>query len=494
MKIEKIIKYLFVTPVVLFFMCVLFATPVKAESNDTYIFTVPTNTVSYYSFMKDMSIFDYYVFVGVLNGRNFTNINGKRVITGQDSVVDGVPHVKFSLTEGSTEEECIFAIPEAIKNDLYNVGYYVPSRLLNYDYVKVEFKEYDNEYFDGKLVVDFSNFSSILENNYVAMEMISNNISAFNPNGWTDTFRSLDNKLLVTYRDNQFTVSDGVTSADDIIYNITQEDVSQLNYYLGIDNADQYSRLVLKVSGAEYNNASDLVLDFTNSTIAGTSVTNRYRFSNVWHYLYQKGVAGIDSRYCDLLYDNKKILTIIFDETYLMPNSDLTYQDNITFDLDEVDPSGYFNGTINAFYGHSLDELIFVFKQPEFIKGANQEFNTSNGDILSFRLNIPLDKFQESGAVYIDDELVDPSNYLVSEGSTIITFKDSFVKTLGNNNHEINVVVSDGEAVTSFSLSNGNNTTVLNPITLDKISIYLLMFFMSFVGFLFIQKQALRKD
>ena len=55
MKIEKIIKYLFVTPVVLFFMCVLFATPVKAESNDTYIFTVPTNTVSYYSFMKDMS-------------------------------------------------------------------------------------------------------------------------------------------------------------------------------------------------------------------------------------------------------------------------------------------------------------------------------------------------------------------------------------------------------------------------------------------------------
>ena len=57
------------------------------------------------------------------------------------------------------------------------------------------------------------------------------------------------------------------------------------------------------------------------------------------------------------------------------------------------------------------------------------------------RSTAPLSKFRE---VRVDDTVVDSSNYTLTEGSTIVTFKESYLKTLSKGEHVLKVVSTDG--------------------------------------------------
>lgn len=58
----------------------------------------------------------------------------------------------------------------------------------------------------------------------------------------------------------------------------------------------------------------------------------------------------------------------------------------------------------------------------------------------------------ELTAVYMDGELVVPSNYTVTEGSTIITFKPEFLATLGEGDHKVTVEFESGMAFTTITV------------------------------------------
>lgn len=57
------------------------------------------------------------------------------------------------------------------------------------------------------------------------------------------------------------------------------------------------------------------------------------------------------------------------------------------------------------------------------------------------RSTAPLNKFRE---VRVDDTVVDSSNYTITEGSTIITFKESYLKSLSVGDHTLKIVSTDG--------------------------------------------------
>ena len=57
------------------------------------------------------------------------------------------------------------------------------------------------------------------------------------------------------------------------------------------------------------------------------------------------------------------------------------------------------------------------------------------------RSSAPLSKFRE---VRVDDTVVDSSNYTITEGSTIVTFKESYLKSLSVGDHTLKVVSTDG--------------------------------------------------
>lgn len=93
---------------------------------------------------------------------------------------------------------------------------------------------------------------------------------------------------------------------------------------------------------------------------------------------------------------------------------------------------------------------------PEIIDGKGQTMVVDAAKDLSFRSNAPIRYFQK---VLVDDKEVASENYVLTEGSTIVTLKTSFLKTLGVGEHKLSVVSSTGTAETNFTVTEAAKPT-----------------------------------
>lgn len=93
---------------------------------------------------------------------------------------------------------------------------------------------------------------------------------------------------------------------------------------------------------------------------------------------------------------------------------------------------------------------------PEIIDGKGQTMVVDAAKDLSFRSNAPIDFFQK---VLVDDKEVAAENYVLTEGSTIVTLKTSFLKTLGVGEHKLSVVSTTGTAETNFTVTEAAKPT-----------------------------------
>jgi hypothetical protein len=81
--------------------------------------------------------------------------------------------------------------------------------------------------------------------------------------------------------------------------------------------------------------------------------------------------------------------------------------------------------------------------EEERLEGDGQEFYTMAPSTLSFRSTAPLNELQN---IQINGQTVDPSNYTLEEGSTIVKLKHDYLSTLDVGNYELSVV-SDSKTV-----------------------------------------------
>lgn len=93
---------------------------------------------------------------------------------------------------------------------------------------------------------------------------------------------------------------------------------------------------------------------------------------------------------------------------------------------------------------------------PEIIDGKGQTMVVDAAKDLSFRSSAPIEFFQK---VLVDDKEVAAENYVLTEGSTIVTLKTSFLKTLGVGEHKLSVVSTTGTAETTFTVAEAANPT-----------------------------------
>lgn len=93
---------------------------------------------------------------------------------------------------------------------------------------------------------------------------------------------------------------------------------------------------------------------------------------------------------------------------------------------------------------------------PEIIDGKGQTMVVDAAKDLTFRSSAPLEFFQK---VLVDDKEVAAENYVLTEGSTIVTLKTSFLKTLGVGEHKLSVVSSTGTAETNFTVTEAAKPT-----------------------------------
>ncbi len=84
------------------------------------------------------------------------------------------------------------------------------------------------------------------------------------------------------------------------------------------------------------------------------------------------------------------------------------------------------------------------------LDGDGQEYYTLAPTALSFRSTEPLDEFKE---VNVNGQTVDPSNYTLEEGSTIVNLSIDYLKTLPTGNYTIDIVSANSTTSGSFSVA-----------------------------------------
>ena len=73
----------------------------------------------------------------------------------------------------------------------------------------------------------------------------------------------------------------------------------------------------------------------------------------------------------------------------------------------------------------------------------------------------------------MDGVTVDPINYTVTEGSTIITFKPEYLKSLSAGNHSFELIWTDGTAATNFTVAENTDQSAKSPKTGEDFSMAL---------------------
>ena len=193
----------------------------------------------------------------------------------------------------------------------------------------------------------------------------------------------------------------------------------------------------------------------------------------------------------------------------------VNYGDNKNFTI--TANSGYklikvlVNGTEKTLDGNTLKlknitsnmKIKVVVEKIEYkvIEGAEQTYTITEDTEARFRIDADYSLFNNK--VYVDNVLVDSSNYTSKSGSTIIVLNKDYVDTLAVGEHTLKVAFADGgEAETTFTIArkaennnnNENNTPSkpedkeemkdngLNPKTGDNIMLYVAIASMSIIG------------
>ena len=104
------------------------------------------------------------------------------------------------------------------------------------------------------------------------------------------------------------------------------------------------------------------------------------------------------------------------------------------------------------------------------LDGAGSSWTQNTDGSLAIRGSGEVSKFRE---VNVDGVTVDPVNYTVTEGSTIITFKPEYLKSLSAGNHSFELVWTDGTAATNFTVAENADQSAKSPKTGEDFSMAL---------------------
>jgi len=123
----------------------------------------------------------------------------------------------------------------------------------------------------------------------------------------------------------------------------------------------------------------------------------------------------------------------------------------------------------------NLSIVVTAGPKYDFIEGANQTFTLNKSSNVNFKINADYTLFD--GKVYMDDVLVESSNYTSSSGSTIITLNKDYLNTLKSGNHILKVTFTDnGFAQTTLTVAERN------PKTADTIMFSIIGLLFSMLG------------
>ena len=106
----------------------------------------------------------------------------------------------------------------------------------------------------------------------------------------------------------------------------------------------------------------------------------------------------------------------------------------------------------------TVEVTIYISPEYRIIDGANSSWTQNTDGTVVIRGDGEFSRFH---AVKVDGKVIDPANYAAKEGSTIITLKAEYLKTLATGSHTFAIVWNNGIAGTNFTVAantSGNNS------------------------------------
>lgn len=210
----------------------------------------------------------------------------------------------------------------------------------------------------------------------------------------------------------------------------------------------------------EINNATLTFKDGDKPVFTGTVPENdQYAFRCEWWSLDENtGIVSTEPEWGGEIYKNK-ITTFEAGKTYHYGVYVTAYYGNFSPDAklkingqeveytrigDESDTQSFWVETDLSMTPTAADASNY-----KIVEGANGTWTQNSDGTLTFRANGDFSKFT---GVKVDGTLIDAKNYTAVSGSTVITLKADYLKTLSVGTHKLTVVYTDGECSANFEV------------------------------------------
>ena len=215
-----------------------------------------------------------------------------------------------------------------------------------------------------------------------------------------------------------------------------------------------------EISVIEINNATLIFKDGDKPVFTGTGPENdQYAFRCEWWSLDENtGIVSTEPEWGGDIYTNK-ITAFEAGKTYHYGVYVTAYTADISPDAklkingreveytrigDESDTQSFWVETDLSMTPTAADASNY-----KIVEGANGTWTQNSDGTLTFRANGDFSKFT---GVKVDGTLIDAKNYTAVSGSTVITLKADYLKTLSVGTHKLTVVYTDGGCSANFEV------------------------------------------
>lgn len=124
---------------------------------------------------------------------------------------------------------------------------------------------------------------------------------------------------------------------------------------------------------------------------------------------------------------------------------------------------------------YDSDYAVILINRHKVVSGSTQ---TYNNDDLTVTFSGHLDNLE---TVEVNDEVLDEDNYSLTSGSTIVTLKEDYLKTLDKGTYTLKVNYLDGASASTTFLITDNN-----PKTADNIVSSIILMSIALIGIIYI--------
>ena len=249
--------------------------------------------------------------------------------------------------------------------------------------------------------------------------------------------------LTADFDDFDKTPVEGVTITKDMLSKVINVNgKSYLVFTYSIE--DEISRMFI------YNDAGEVIVDKDNKVIEVSNIDTAFNNNII---------------YKDYINDEIFITDYEFTNIY-------NFESSIGFSNEQYNIE---KNNFKIFLYHNGESTVFnrylKITTYELLEGSNQKYNDNN---LVFKFSGELNKLNK---VKVDGTEIDSNNYTTASGSTIITLKNDYLKTLKPGSHTLTVEYNDkGYSNAAFTVNEKN------PQTFDGIITYIILGMISIFG------------